>query len=78
MSITLMSKSSECQSSECQSSAPSALQNAFFSNAPYEWNLFDRDVRSSKSNAEFKRMKSFPNNYVQVETSNGNRHSFFS
>ena len=31
------------------------FSNTYFSNAPYEWNLLDRDIRSSKSIAEFKR-----------------------
>ena len=31
------------------------FSNTYFSNAPYEWNLLDRDMRSSKSIAEFKR-----------------------
>ena len=31
------------------------FSNTYFSNAPYEWNLLDRDIRSSESIAEFKR-----------------------
>ena len=31
------------------------FSNTYFSNAPYEWNLLDGDIRSSKSIAEFKR-----------------------